>query len=123
MSLVPNRPRRPKIGPNILFERHVCRDITCALHDHSKGCHVWIGRKRDGYGEFRLYIGYKRFRRIPSHVYAYYLANKSYPINYGCHACNNKLCVLINSQHVYDGTSKDNRRDLTKRLHPTWFNI
>lgn len=73
------------------------------------GCFNWLGNKnKDGYAV----LGFqgKKYRCAK-----YLLEDKlKRPLKNGfetCHTCNNRLC--INPEHLYEGTHKDNGRDLS----------
>ena len=65
-------------------------------------CWEWQGgRNGDGYGYFK---------QQRAHRLAYWLTVAK-PQRYVLHGCNNRLCC--NPKHLYDGTHKQNMRDMT----------
>lgn len=74
-------------------------------------CWIWKGSKTStGYGDFR----YKN-QRMKAHRFSFLISNGHMAKNYVCHKCNNPLCV--NPSHLYDGTPKDNVRDMLLAKH------
>lgn len=73
-------------------------------------CWIWEGSKdKEGYGIF-----HERCKKIKAHRYAY---TKYKGIIRGahmiCHTCDNPSCV--NPDHLYEGTHKDNMKDIRDR--------
>jgi hypothetical protein len=97
----------------------VCKGDGCVSvkHDHSRGCWLWMDSLRP-YGYGHLYLveedGSKSVMvRAPR--FALYLAHGTWPKAMACHKCDNRACVRVDVEHVYDGTPTDNMRDFYRR--------
>jgi hypothetical protein len=76
--------------------------------DLNTGCWNWIGKPKQGYGNF-----YMKGKAYPAHRASYILFVQHVPSELMvCHGCNNKLCV--NPEHLYAGTHLQNMMDLRK---------
>lgn len=72
-------------------------------------CWKWNGPvNRDGYGR----INYKYKNKL-AHQLSFFIHNGHWPVNQALHHCDNPPCT--NPKHLYDGTQKDNSRDITLR--------
>lgn len=82
------------------------------MHDHE--CWLWLGKPHNGYGVFRVGTNYN-WTTKRAHIYSWELHNGRAvkPGMLVCHTCDTPLCV--NPQHLYEGTPKDNTRDMVKR--------
>lgn len=79
---------------------------------NEKGCWIWNGPVKQGYGGFWCYINGKG-KDYPAHRISYILFKDAVPDDKMVlhkNECNNKLCV--NPDHLYIGTHKDNMKDL-----------
>lgn len=65
-------------------------------------CHIWKGRKNEGYGYLRMG---KYKIAIRAHVFAFILHHKRIPQGVLHHNCNNKLCV--NPLHLEEKTRSE----------------
>lgn len=78
--------------------------------EKTESCWIWKGSvDKEGYGIFSY-----RCMKIKSHRYSYSLFNG--PLKGGfliCHTCDNPSCV--NPSHLYQGTYKDNMKDVRDR--------
>lgn len=98
------RIRRPKMTIKTL------EDFMLRVEKHPNGCWLWTGYKmHKGYGQTSFQHEGWRTHRL------------SYFLHYGdfdrsllvCHKCDVPACV--NPEHLFLGTSSDNRRDMVKK--------
>lgn len=74
----------------------------------TRGCWIWTASKKPGgYGQFGVGGTTRSAHRI-----AWELVKGRAPGPYLCHACNNPPCVRPDPRHVYEGSAKDNARDM-----------
>jgi len=78
--------------------------------DKTDSCWIWKGSKdKEGYGCFNY-----RCKKIKAHRYSYSLIHGIIKGGYFiCHKCDNPSCV--NPDHLYEGTCKDNMKDIRDR--------
>lgn len=75
------------------------------------GCIEWQGALNpSGYGKVRRR---KVKKDLLAHRYAYYLLHGYFPVNYGCHTCDNPKCC--NPEHIFDGTNSENQKDAYRK--------
>lgn len=72
------------------------------------GCWLWIPKPDvSGYGRFRL-----NGKILYAHRVALVLAGVPLPEGlYGCHGCNNKICVRVGDGHLRADTQSENIRE------------
>lgn len=75
-------------------------------------CWIWTGtklhsKKKTYYGKFS-YGG--DGTEVLAHRFSFFLHNGRWPKPYGCHHCDNGLCV--NPNHLFEGDWRDNNRDM-----------
>ncbi len=107
------------------FTKHVCGNKLCVNPSHldirdtekrfwsfvnkqgDKGCWIWTGNIRGGYGRFSI-GGWA----IPSHRYSYELHNdvKLSDADLILHSCHNRICV--NPSHLRIGDNQDNMDEM-----------
>jgi hypothetical protein len=96
---------------------HAIERITARVSpEPNTGCWIWLGdRDSGGYG--RLMVDGKR---RSAHRFAWEIANgRPAPADREvCHRCDNPSCV--NPDHLYAGTSRDNKLDCLLRGRHAW---
>ena len=73
-------------------------------------CWLWTGSFfQSGYGRFSINQKVHRAHRVSYFLYNGNITNKFYI----CHKCDNPKCV--NPKHLYQGTAKDNSKDMCEK--------
>lgn len=87
------------------------RDNFFYYVEKTPSCWIWHGCKsEDGYGRFTSkHLG----KRLRAHRFSWFLKYGEEPINFGCHHCDNPICV--NPNHLFDGTHSDNAKDMGRK--------
>jgi hypothetical protein len=95
--------RHPTLPADVRFWSKVRKSVP-------EECWEWQGRfDKGGYGVFTLRHG----KSVKAHRFAYEIRyGPMEPDKFACHKCHNRRCC--NYDHIYQGTPKDNSRDMVE---------
>ena len=72
-------------------------------------CWPWLGGKdQDGYGKVKWARKDERSHRV-----AFFLEHGRWPIPFGCHSCDNRICT--NPRHIWEGDHLANMADMVRK--------